>query len=279
MTLPRRGVGTACVLDWGPADRPIDLVFLHATGFNALTYRCILEPLAATYRILAVDQRGHGRSTLPAIPDRRSDWYDFRDDLLALRQALNLEGVVLAGHSMGGTISLLAAAAEPRLARRLALFDPVILPAPVVESDQPMLLAMGAERRRAVYDDRAAAFASYRGRGAFIGWPDAMLSDYLADGLRDLPSGEVTLSCAPKWEASTYRAQRHDSRAAFAQSACPIEIYAAENDSACRFNPVAQTSRAASRITFEIVPATGHFLPMERPDLARAVLQAAIERV
>ena len=269
--LPGRGPGAAGVIEFGPADRAVDLVFLHATGFNALTYRHILAPLARRFRILAVDQRGHGDATLTADPGDRPDWSDYRDDLLALRAALNLEGVVVAGHSMGATVSLLAAAAAPRFAKRLALFDPVILP-PVFDPHAGHFdLASGAARRRAIYDSRAQARVSYRGRGAFVGWPDDMLDDYVTAGFHDLPSGEVTLACAPLWEAATYRAQGHDARAALAQTTCPIDLYQAAFNSACRLDP------ATSGIHWQIVAGAGHFLPMERPDFASAALAAAIE--
>ena len=67
---------------WGDPTRPVDLIFVHANGFNGLTYRTLLEPLQADARILAPDLRGHGRTTLPIEPDDRPDWNDLRDDLV-----------------------------------------------------------------------------------------------------------------------------------------------------------------------------------------------------
>jgi pimeloyl-ACP methyl ester carboxylesterase len=201
------GPGQAAVLDAGPQDRPVDIVFLHANGFNASTYRTVLSPLADTLRVVAVDQRGHGLSRLAADPvDSRRSWKDLRDDLIALLEALGGPAPVVAGHSMGGTVSILAAAARPDLVRSLMLFDPVVLP----KSMRPMTwlpilaarrfraspMAVGALRRRADFPDRAAVLAAYRGRGAFKTWPDAVLADYVATGFRDTPEG-VTLSCAP----------------------------------------------------------------------------------
>ncbi|MGL1446855.1 alpha/beta fold hydrolase, partial [Vibrio parahaemolyticus] len=84
------------------------VVFLHATGFNAHTYRSILAPLSPTLRILAVDQRGHGASRLPADPTRLFSWKIYRDDVLALLSTLDGPPPVLAGHSMGATVALLA---------------------------------------------------------------------------------------------------------------------------------------------------------------------------
>jgi pimeloyl-ACP methyl ester carboxylesterase len=80
------------VLDFGPPERAYDLVFLHANGFNALTYRRVLAPLAADFRILALDQRGHGASSLTTVIEGRTDWGDFRDDLVLLLETLDLRG-------------------------------------------------------------------------------------------------------------------------------------------------------------------------------------------
>jgi len=261
-------------LDFGDAGRPVDAVFLNANGFNALTYRHILGPLADRYRILAIDQRGHGHTSLETRTEGRFDWLDLRDDLLAVLAALDLNGVVLAGHSMGGTVSVLAASAEPGRCRRLALFDPVAVQTPpsgrLVES--PMV--QGALRRRAVFPSRDAAMTSYRGRGAFRTWPDDMLADYVQAGFRDLPSGEVTLACAPAWEASGFAAHGHDTWGAFRQTLCPIEILRAET--ASTFHPDAAAGLDPNRIRISTIPGTTHFLPMERPDLVRSTLIAAI---
>jgi pimeloyl-ACP methyl ester carboxylesterase len=125
--LPGRG-GSVSAYELGPADRAVDVVFSHANGFNALTYRTILAPLATGRRILAYDFRGHGGSDLPAVAEGRDDWCDLGEDLVALLETLDLSDVVLAGHSMGATSSILAAAQAPRRVRALALFDPVVMP-------------------------------------------------------------------------------------------------------------------------------------------------------
>jgi signal transduction histidine kinase len=45
------GAGRISVLDFGDPIRPVDLVFVHANGFNALTYRTLLAPLSGSLRI------------------------------------------------------------------------------------------------------------------------------------------------------------------------------------------------------------------------------------
>lgn len=277
VSLAGRG-GEMAVLDFGPPERPVDVVFSHANGFNARTYRSILAPLAGEMRILAIDLRGHGATTLPTVIEGRDGWAEFRGDLLAFLAAATEGPVVLAGHSMGGTSSLLAAAAEPAGVKRLVLLDPVIFPGagdPSAVQESP--LVQGALRRRATFPSRDAALEAYVGRGAFKTWSREQIADYVAGGFRDTAEGEVTLACAPAWEASNFRTHNYDPFAAFRDSRCPIDIRRAEFASTCRIEGHEAELAATGRITVETVPGTSHFLPMERPDVVTAALRSAVE--
>jgi pimeloyl-ACP methyl ester carboxylesterase len=88
---------------------------------------------------------------------------------------------------MGGTSSLLAAAAQPQRVRALALFDPVVFGGrgPAVVGDNP--LADGADRRRATFPSKAAAVAAYTGKGGFRSWSAEQLADYVEAGFRETP--------------------------------------------------------------------------------------------
>ena len=273
VALPSRG-GEMALLDFGDRGRPVDIVFSHANGFNARTYRTILAPLARDYRILALDLRGHGASTLPAEIEGRAGWTEFRDDLLALLAAEAQHPVVLSGHSMGGTASLLAAAAEPARVKALALFDPVLFDAAhageIVADNR---LANGAERRRATFPSKADVVAAYTGRGAFRTWRSEQLADYVAAGFRETGTGEVTLTCTAAWEASNFRNHNYDPWAAFRDSRCPIRMLRADNDSTARIADHEAALLATGRVSMETVPGTTHFMPMERPDLVRATLR------
>ncbi|WP_396594665.1 alpha/beta hydrolase [Brevundimonas sp. R86498] len=280
LTVPitsRWGSGDMAVLDFGDPGRPVDLIFSHANGFNAATYRSLLAPLASSLRILAPDLRGHGASRLPTRTEGRRDWHDHRDDLAALLDAFPGPPVVMAGHSMGGTASLLAAAERPDRVSQLVLFDPVIwagatalvfrLPVLRRLSDR-IPLVRGARRRRARFDSREAALESWRGRGAFSGWPDPVLIDYIGDGLR--PEGDgFMLSCAPEWEASNYMAQGHDPWRAMRTYRKPVRILKAATGS---ITQVPDRPRGLDHVKAETVPGTGHLFPMVRADIVRDTL-------
>lgn len=273
--------GEMAALEFGPADRPIDLVFSHANGFNAQTYRIILGPLSAEMRILAVDLRGHGASSLPLDTEGKRSWDDMVVDLLALFETLDLTDVVLSGHSLGGAVSLLAAARAPERVRSLVLWDPVIgsraaYRAHVEGRGQPVGLAASAAKRRSVFPSREAAFDSYRGRGAFRTWPDEILRDYIAGGFRDRADGEVELACPPAFEAWAFTAQLNDCWSAFRAVRRPIRIFRAETGTTCRVDDDRAELEALGDIEVTTVPGATHFLPMEQPDLVRAELRRAV---
>lgn len=275
----RWGAGEMAVMDFGDPKRPVDLVFVHGNGLNAATYRSLLAPLSSSLRILAPDLRGHGLSRLPTEARGRRGWDDHRDDLTALLETLEGPPVALAGHSMGGTSSLLAAAACPGRVSRLVLLDPVILSPPMTLAmglpilrhlTRRMPLVKGALRRRARFDTRKQALDAYRGRGAFKGWPDMMLADYVSDGFVDLDTG-VSLACAPEWEASNFASQGHDPWRALKTIGRPVTVLRAEHGSTCRL------SQARAGVAVRTIPGGTHFFPMLKPDVARdALFDAAV---
>ncbi len=59
-------------LEWGPVSgRP--MVLLHGTGDNACTWDLLAPHLASHFRVIALDQRGHGKSgwaVPPCLPVR-----------------------------------------------------------------------------------------------------------------------------------------------------------------------------------------------------------------
>ncbi len=268
--LPDRG-GAMSILDMGREDRPVDIVFSHATGFNARSYRTVLAPLAAEFHIVAIDIRGHGASTLPTDQAVWPGWDGLAQDLVAFLARVADGPVVLAGHSLGATTSLLAAGLAPQAVRGLALFEPV-LPDDVGAAHQMSESAVKAAlRRRSTFENRSAALEAYRGRGVLAALSEAQLQDYVAAGFHDTAGGEVTLACPPEVEALIYARQDYDPWAALDKVRCPVQLVASEEGSGVGGRARAEAGRLGVRL--QVVPESGHMLPLQCPETVRAVLR------
>ena len=280
-----RGDGFVSGYAFGAYEGAPQIVFLHANGFNARTYASLLEPLGARARSLAIDLRGHGRTTLPADPARLRSWTVFRDDLIAVLESVAPGGAILAGHSMGATTALMAAAARPDLARALVLVDPVILPQPTYAAaampgsvsymKRRFPIARQALRRRRFFESQKQAEEAFTGRGAFRTWREPFLKDYLADGLAyGGPDGLLKLSCAPEWEAACFAAQRNPVWSALKAAPETTVILGAETGSTICSAARRLFERRDSPFRFQSPAGTTHFLPMESPYVVRDALAA-----
>lgn len=264
--------GTMSCIEW-PKRRVPAVLFAHANGFNAETYRALFEPLAGSLHILACDLRGHGFSTLPTAPGLAANWTIFRDDVIAVLRLIPAEPVLLAGHSLGAVASLMAAAQLRERVHALLLVEPVLIPPPR-EGDEVGTgeLARRAERRRNVFASFDVALDAYRGRGIFASWPDDVVADYLYGGLVDRGDGSLRLACAPAWEAAIFRGAPHDTAPLAAQAACPITIIVGNKNSSTAEQQLDVIRKL--RPDTRVVTADGatHFLPMERPEIVRGEL-------
>ena len=117
--------GDFSYIDWGGSGPLIHLA--HATGFCAQTYAPIAERLCGRFRVVGMDDRGHGRTEADANPRKLKDWYLFAKDLERFVEHFG-EPVIAMGHSRGAVASLLLAAKRPEMIRALVLIDPTILP-------------------------------------------------------------------------------------------------------------------------------------------------------
>ena len=164
----RSGDGTVelAAHDYGApsADAPACLL-LHGNGLCARAYEPLSQQLRrAGFRVVALDQRGAGASTLsPGGADLR--WQRFAEDALAVVDALQLRKCVGFGHSLGGAALLLAEATRPKTFLAVYLFEPVVAPTdkpgqphPWDERLRPKI--KGALARRRTFPSRQAVRAS-----------------------------------------------------------------------------------------------------------------------
>ncbi|MDP3769202.1 MAG: alpha/beta hydrolase [Dehalococcoidia bacterium] len=253
-------------LDWAGDGRP--LLLLHATGFLSALWRPIADRLAGRYRVVAVDQRGHGDSDKPEAGYR---FDTFAADLQRVIDALEIERPLAAGHSSGGTTIVVHAARYPGVLRRAVLIEP-ILPRPdwyvrPPGGRNPNSLAESARRRRSVWPDRDELFQTYRARPTFESWREDVLRIYVDEGTRERDDGQVELKCPPEIEAQFFEAvTRLDVWRLIPDVRMPaLLLWGAQSHLHGRgLDKAAEEALPHARTV--TVPVTSHFLPQERPD-------------
>jgi len=242
--------GDLSVLHFGDMSEPVRLVFLHANGFNAQSYRTILEL----------------ELHLPKLTDAP---------------------VVLAGHSFGAVSAILAA---PFLKGRLsgyAGFDPVsvprlfrltsILPGGRTYMKKGVPIARNAGRRKSKFETPEAAFARWQGRGAFKGMDDKVLRDYISGGLVERGDGVWELACDPKWEQAIFVSQWHNVfKAARALPDNSKIIYAGGRPPVSTPRSRRAIQNAQPQVTVKFDPRLGHLFPFTEAEKAVQALQEVL---
>lgn len=254
---------------------------LHATGFNANTYRQILEPLSEHLNVYASDLRGHGLGSLAADPAQLTSWSVYRKDFFKLLDFIN-EPIYLMGHSVGSVVSIAGALHRPDLVKGLILTEPLIYPENMMKMfDQsnadlnPMV--KGARNRRAQFASKEEMVKNYIGRGAFKTWGQSWIEDYVEGGSRPNQEG-VELSCKPEWEAVSFQVAEDTPWDDIAKLQCPSSIVYAEGAgfSTCHKPGVDKYLTLQPETKVTTCKEASHFLPMEQ---AALVVDAVLAQV
>ncbi len=106
--------------EWGNPGAPA-IVMLHGFGVSGHMFDEFAERMQDRYRLIALDQRGHGDSDWASDGDYTRQ--AFVDDLEGFRQTLGLDRFILIGHSMGGLNSVAYAVQHREHVRALVLVD------------------------------------------------------------------------------------------------------------------------------------------------------------
>lgn len=98
----------------------VPLVFIHGLGSSILDWEYQLEFFSKRYQTLAIDLRGHGKSSKPPGPYSVAQ---FAADTANLFQHLKLPPAHITGLSMGGMVAFQLALDAPQLVRSLSIIN------------------------------------------------------------------------------------------------------------------------------------------------------------
>jgi len=170
-------------VEWGDSSAP-PLVLLHGFTGHARSWDHVAEPLADRFRVLALDQRGHGDSD--RAPDGDYRIASMARDLAAFADALCPGRFALVGLSMGGRVAILYAGAHPDRVERLVLVD-----------IGPEIAPEGLARIRTtvsnVPEELTSEEQAYRLlRAGAPRYSEALLRHRVKHSLKQLPTGKLT---------------------------------------------------------------------------------------
>jgi pimeloyl-ACP methyl ester carboxylesterase len=254
------GANLRC-LDYGGAGPPA--LLLHGLCGEASDWAGTAAWLRRRWRVLALDQRGHGGS------DRTPGRYDraaYVADAVAAIEQLAPAPVVLIGQSMGGLNAYLVASRRPDLVRAL-----------VVVEAQAAANPDGARSMREWLRSLPLSFADADAARAFMqeaGFPGETWRELLE---------EHSDGWAPRFDvegaiASTFDFGERDYWEEWNAIGCPVLVAGgAESEMAqSELRRMAASLRAGR---YAVVEGAGHNLHLDRPDAWRAVLERFLAEI
>jgi pimeloyl-ACP methyl ester carboxylesterase len=269
--LPSADGGLIHVLERG-AGRP--LLLIHGVTLQARIWAPQLNLMADRYRVLAMDVRGHGRSTAG------TDGFGRRlaaRDLATVLDHFDLEGTIVVGHSMGGMILMeFAGRYVDLLARRVAGLVFMATAAYQIAPRAARPLAQAWGRRMLSRDDPGRPGPPGRpGRAEPGDQPgEGNLSWVLARmafGAR--PSARAVAeirTCGAEIARSASIASGldlldHDARPALAATSTPSMVLVGSRDLLTPVYAARRIARSLPQTRLEVIRGAGHQLMQERP--------------
>ena len=268
------------------ANAPL-LIFAHANSFPASTYGKLFAALQGRgLAVQAIPMLGHD----PDYPVT-NNWPHLVQQLVdfALPHIRNHTGSVYwVGHSLGGFLSLMAAALHPELAQGVVLVD-----APIVGGWRASLLGFGkrtaligslspgavSRKRVQSWEDEAAALRHFQGKKNFARWDPEVLADYIHHGTHDEMTARGTrrvLSFQRDIETRIYNTLPDHLDRLFKKHPlqCPVSFIGGRHSREMRQAGQALTEKLTQGRMLMLDG--GHLVPMEKPLVTAAAIETAV---
>jgi len=253
----RRPGATLSYLD---ADGPKRaLVLVHGAGVDSAMYAPQLDALQrAGHRVVAVDLRGHGESTLD--DGIRVTASEMLDDLAALLTHLALPSPVLVGHSLGGNLAQALVRRHPRLVGGLVAIDCTWNTGPLSALER-FALRLAAPSLALVPAGRLPRFMA----SASAVMPDAIVT--LETMFARMPKARFL----DVWRATTTLvAPDPDYR-----TPVPLTLIRGERDRTGNIATAMPAWARAEGVTEHVIPGAGHVPTLDAPDAVTELLLEA----
>jgi 3-oxoadipate enol-lactonase len=239
------------------------LVLIHSLGMSGVVWQHVLELLGDRVTALAIDCRGHGSSTKAPAPFHLAS---FANDLADVMDQVGWKSAHVAGGSLGGSVALQFAIANPGRVQTLGLIDTTAW----YGADAPQK-----------WDWRAKE-AEEKGLPALI---EFQKTRWFSDAFREKHPelveryAQVFLANTVACFAATCRMLgAFDLRAGLAGLHMPVAIIVGEEDYATPPEMARALEQGIAGSTLQIIPKARHLTFIERSDVISEYLLRLIAR-
>lgn len=267
-TIEARGMRFHYV-EWGDSGAP-PIVLMHGLSSMGRIWDPLARALQDRYRLIALDQRGHGDSGWPE--DAAYSTEDYVADLEALVDAWGLQRFVLIGLSMGGMNSIAYAARHPERLTHLVAVDI----RPRIDHDRRPSLELDkhiSEHGHPTFDEHEGALKLIRLTNQTT--PDDSLFHRLNHQLKQLPDGRWTFKHDPRvsyyWRPSNLWDE-------LPKITMPVLIVRGGKSVVLSAEAAEKMRAALPNAEVVVIEDAGHTVPEDTPDAFIEVVEAFLAR-
>lgn len=246
------------------------MLLAHGFGCNQLMWRFLTPELSNQYKIVLFDYVGSGSSNLAAYSRQKyADLEGYAQDIIDICTTLDLQNVVLVGHSVSSIISLIAAQQIPQRIHSLVM----VCPSPCFLNHPPDY--MGGFNREDLTELIDLMDKNY------IGWAQYLAPLVAGNTDKDFVSNELTESfcstnpiTAKNFAKATFFS---DYRSLLPLNTHPVLLLQSQTDALASLFIGDYMHKHTSKSVLQVVQAKGHCLHMTHPQQVAGHIQQFIQ--
>lgn len=259
---------------------PPQIVFAHATGFLPWLWHPVVKgfipggqiwvPYICNYRECDPEKGG-------------LSWDIIAKDLATFCTKLQIKKPLLVGHSMGGTVLTIAAAAYGIEPLGLILIEPIFLPEEFYSmkasvKDHP--LASKSIKRTNHWKSEEDAWAYLKSKALFSDWDEQVLRLYLEYGMQKQEAGDLKLTCAPESEAAMFMGGwSRNPWPLLDKLTCRVLVVEGEKSENRNFIDLKKAVSLFRNGKYISVKGAGHLIPMQKPKETATIVKEFLAEI
>jgi pimeloyl-ACP methyl ester carboxylesterase len=200
-----------------------------------------VEDFAKRYRVITMDNRGHGKST---FTDRKMDYFLMSEDVLALMSVLKIDSAHIVGFGDGGIIGLYLAITHPEKVRKLVAIGANY------KVDTSVVYHEVLEKVKAWDDDKVYSFV----RNNFRGWPNDNLLTQFTNRMKTMLLTEPNLTIPDLKKIK-----------------CPTLFMTGDHD-IIKQSHTSEMFENVQRGYLAVIPGTRHYPQKEKPAVVNSII-------